>query len=497
MENNDYIILNPDYHFKVDGNRVLLYSKRNVHSYSASDWLSVIHPYQANLLCRFSELKTYEEHCKKIAKDFNITLQQAELMMKQYVENSTPVYTVFGSNKIVFPQNVLIKLSTSGKMPQKESIDDLQDYSDIDLANGRMRKAPHSLELILTTKCATKCKYCYADKKTSCKELTTKEILDIIDSAVLLKMSNIDVVGGEVFLKKDWALILKRLVETNLTPNYISTKVPIGETTVKELFDTGYNNVVQISFDSLSDKTLKETIGVKLGYVAQMKETIKNLEEYGFKIQIDTILTKYNSTKDEIDALFDYIKNIRNLVYWEIRVPEESIYSPASFNEVKASKKDLVDIRQYINDNTVPKAKFQVFCSDAALEEQFYKGALKDDCFKGGACSILQNRLFVLPDGKVTICEQLYWNPAFLVGDLKKQSLEEIWQSPRAKAIYAMNKDAISKDSGCYSCNSYADCNKKHRKCIVKITKAYGAKHWDYPDPRCCKAPKVQHNYLY
>ena len=81
MENNNYIILNPDYHFKVDGNRVLLYSKRNVQPFSASDWLGVIHPYQANLLCRFSELKTYEEHCKKIAKDFDITLQQAELMM--------------------------------------------------------------------------------------------------------------------------------------------------------------------------------------------------------------------------------------------------------------------------------------------------------------------------------------------------------------------------------------------------------------------------------
>ena len=102
MENNDYIILNPDYHFKVDGNRVLLYSKRNVHSYSASDWLSVVHPYQANLLCRFSELKNYEEHCNKIAKDFNITLQQAELMMKQYVENSTPVYLCLVLTKLYF-----------------------------------------------------------------------------------------------------------------------------------------------------------------------------------------------------------------------------------------------------------------------------------------------------------------------------------------------------------------------------------------------------------
>lgn len=496
METYDYIILNPDYHFKVDGKRVLLYSKRNVSPFSASDWLSVVHPYQAHILCRFSEYKTFEEHCKLIAEDFKITLQQAKLLVKQYVGNPTPVYSVFGSHKIVFPQNVLILSDKGQKIRNKETIDDFFDYSDFDLSNGRMQKAPHSLELILTTKCVTKCKYCYADKKTIYNELTTKEILDLIDNAAILKMSNIDIVGGEVFLKTDWDLILKRLVETDLTPNYISTKIPISEATVKELYDTGYNNVVQISLDSLNDKTLKKTIGAKLEYVDQMKETIKNLEKYGFKIQIDTILTKYNSTKDEIDVLFNYIKNIRNLVYWEIRVPEESIYS-SSFNEVKAQRKDLISIRQYINERIVPNAKIHIFCSDTALEEQFYKGTLEDECFKGGACSILQNRLFVLPDGKVTICEQLYWNPLFLVGDLKKQSLEEIWQSPKARAIYAMSKNTISKNSVCYRCHSYDICIKKHRKCIVKITKAYGAKHWDFPDPRCCNAPRVEHNYLY
>ena len=36
------------------------------------------------------------------------------------------------------------------------------------------------------------------------------------------------------------------------------------------------------------------------------------------------------------------------------------------------------------------------------------KGKPNDQCFKGGSCGILENRLFVLPDGKVTLCEQLY-----------------------------------------------------------------------------------------
>ena len=74
-----------------------------------------------------------------------------------------------------------------------------------------------------------------------------------------------------------------------------------------------------------------------------------------------------------------------------------------------------------------------------------YKGKPNDQCFKGGSCGILENRLFVLPDGKVTLCEQLYWHPQFILGDLKEQTLAEIWQSPRAKALFEWDKLSFGK----------------------------------------------------
>lgn len=44
-----------------------------------------------------------------------------------------------------------------------------------------------------------------------------------------------------------------------------------------------------------------------------------------------------------------------------------------------------------------------------------------------------------MPDGKVTICEELYWHPHFIIGDLKKQTLKEIWNSQKAKDIFILN----------------------------------------------------------
>ena len=34
---------------------------------------------------------------------------------------------------------------------------------------------------------------------------------------------------------------------------------------------------------------------------------------------------------------------------------------------------------------------------------------------------MLKQLAFVLPDGKVSACEQLYWHPQFIIGDLKKR----------------------------------------------------------------------------
>ena len=132
------------------------------------------------------------------------------------------------------------------------SISDLQ-CSNVDLTPDRMHRSPQSLLFMLTNKCVTNCKYCYADKKTKCIELDTEKILALIEEAKQLKMSYIDIIGGEVFCKKDWDIILHKLVDSGLTPSYISTKVPINVSIAEKLYKTGYNNVIQISLDILDE----------------------------------------------------------------------------------------------------------------------------------------------------------------------------------------------------------------------------------------------------
>lgn len=55
----EIFVLNPDYHFKNDYDRIAMYSIKNVQQDSSSNWISYIHPIQAAILNHFSKIKKY------------------------------------------------------------------------------------------------------------------------------------------------------------------------------------------------------------------------------------------------------------------------------------------------------------------------------------------------------------------------------------------------------------------------------------------------------
>ena len=99
--------------------------------------------------------------------------------------------------------------------------------------------------------------------------------------------------------------------------------------------------------------------------------------------------------------------------------------------------------------------------------------------------------MFILPDGKVTICEQLYWIPQFIIGDVNHNSIEEIWNSPKALQLANLCQSEIQENSKCKECTLFDKCFTKHKRCWANIIKAYGLENWDYPDPRCEQAPNI------
>lgn len=287
-------VLNPDYLFKLDLDRICMYSKINIEHDSSLDWVSYIHPFQAIILYLFDGHCTLKTITEKVASHFKITYEAADKLIDGYIENPNPIHTEWQGEKVYFPKNVLISRDIIKGEYKVLLLPDLSelDWNSINVKNDRSHKAPHKILWMLTNTCVTDCAYCYADKRIVHKPMPIDKAIEIIDSAYDLGVINIDVIGGEVFMHKDWDILIKRMVEKGMSPSFLSTKIPITETILLKLKKTGYNNVIQISLDSLDKEIVHKTICGGSDYLKKITHGIRLLDEAGYKIQIDTILTK-------------------------------------------------------------------------------------------------------------------------------------------------------------------------------------------------------------
>lgn len=102
----------------------------------------------------------------------------------------------------------------------------------------------------------------------------------------------------------------------------------------------------------------------------------------------------------------------------------------------------------------------------------------------------------ILPNGDVTICEELYRIPEFILGNISNSTLREIWNGEKALSLY--NDPLKNRMKGqCSCCEDYISCRNGAGVCWKSILMAYGKENWHYPDPRCPKAPAPIYKFYY
>ena len=83
----------------------------------------------------------------------------------------------------------------------------------------------------------------------------------------------------------------------------------------------------------------------------------------------------------------------------------------------------------------------------------------------------------------------LYEHEEFVLGDIRTQPIEELWNSPKALYLYSPPQEDVSLLSPCRKCKVYDSCKQSmgKRVCYMDIMKS-GVSH-DGPDPRGPEAP--------
>lgn len=486
------LILNPDYILKPEKGKALLLTADPFRAKNNEKLESVIHPIHAMILS-FFDGKEIELCIEEASQYLNVNKDKIVSFVSKLRNNEQPTIVKFEGKCIYFPQNTLVEINNNiSENIRLYNPDDFK-YDYIDLKMGR-----HSMitdvTLMLTTRCKTDCIYCYATKQHCSKELPLSKIMSLIDEAFKLKMRGFDIIGGDVFAHPHWKEILSKLYSKKFNP-FVSTKVPLNEEDVRFLASIGVKDI-QISLDTLIPENLNKIVHSKSTYYQDIIKTLNHLDKYNIKTVIHTIICKENDTIDDIKSLETELFKHSNIYLWRI---DPATYSMpkgvTSFENYKTTKQKLIEIYDYIKTQSYPIR---------VLANSLYNNANKIQ--KKNNNNFIENRvlctanyshLFILPDGKVTICEQLYWNPTFIVGDVLESSLADIWISDKTRYLYNLPQEDISDDSSCKTCKDYTICRQQSGGvCWKEVIAAYGTDKWDYPDPSCPHAPNV-YNDIY
>jgi len=412
--------------------------------------------------------------------------------MKPYIDNSSEFKTALDGVEFPIPKNFIIKSSTTYK---KYFVNDFDyDNNDLDFYGKRMYSGPMDVTLMVTNNCATSCIYCYANTKHKVENhLSLDTIKKIIKNAYDLNVNDFGLLGGEIFFFREWKEIFLELDKYGFYPDIISTKYPLKEDQIKFIKQIGINEI-QISLDSINENTMMKLLNTKKSYTPKIINTISMLNENEFDIQIAITLTKHNGTVKHITEILNFLSKYEGISSVDIGPAFYSLYLKENFDVWGISKIDFEDLMNYFMRETEIQYHFDINFDTSYTDRGFYSCYKGSSYFPRGACSANRSHLFILPDGKTTICEQMYWNEDFVIGDLTTQSLEEVWNSPKALKLANLERNDFSDSSLCKTCNNFSSCHTDVNKCWVDIIKAYGKENWDYPDPRCAFAPKMINN---
>lgn len=497
------LIFNPKYILKKDKGCVMILSKSVYDTEYNHDinfgMMNNIHSIHAAILSFFDGRNT-DEAINEAAKFLNIDKSFIHNLVDKLANNKEDFFVNYNGISIIFPKNTLI---SSEEVPTAKYDASIFDYGNTDLFLKR-HLTPTDITIMVNTRCATDCIYCYADRRIEldCK-IPLPRIINLINEAKSFGARSFHVIGGEFFLYSKWEEVVQTLMANDYHP-FISTKVPIGEKIVSKLKDQNIQ-YIQVSLDSFIQKSLKNILNISYNYKVQMEKTFRLLEKYGIKVFVHTVMNKINQNIEDVDALFLFLKQFTNIGYWRLDKAGASLYKGRgvySYQTFKPNIDKLQEIINYIETNKLrDNCSFNIICEGLKGSESTTSSPIDDNIKynkfnQRSSCSANTSNLFILPDGQVTICEELYWTPRYIIGNIMQKSLLEIWNSETAVNLFNISQDSFPEESPCKSCSMFHECRTGKGVCHRDILKAYGTDKWYYPDPKCPKALENANEFI-
>lgn len=276
-----------------------------------------------------------------------------------------------------------------------------------------MNRIPLNLHLDLTYRCNERCVHCYLDHEDR-GEMTTVEILRVLDEARQLGTVYVTLSGGEIFMRKDFFEILAHARKLNFDINLKTNGVMVDAAKAAQLAELGVRRI-QVSVYS-DDPAIHDGITLVRGSFARTIQAIRFLKEAGITVKIGCPLMQQN-----LDSYYGMVQLAKTLgvaiVFDETISP--MINGDIDVERLRNSASEMAEVmadRSIHELNTEPEPQ--------TMLEPVKSGAEKsNDLNLDMSCSAGHNSVYVSPYGEVFSCVQM----PIAAGNVRKQPLADIW----------------------------------------------------------------------
>lgn len=160
----------------------------------------------------------------------------------------------------------------------------------------------------ITPHCNLNCRHCYATSlyRGNQVELSTEEMMCILENLCILPVTNIGMFGGEPLLRKDLAQIIQQCAIKNSRPYVITNGLLLTEERLESLIEAGLKGIA-VSIDGASKETYSY---IRRG--SDFDEVTRNVSGISThaldSLVMDVVVSKLNV--DEIPTLIKMAKNM-------------------------------------------------------------------------------------------------------------------------------------------------------------------------------------------
>lgn len=427
----------------------------------------------------------FEKSISYLSNQLRVSYNVLSSFLNKIVENDNPLIFKIEKFDITLPSKLLVKT----KQPTISNISNYYNICNCNYTEYRP-SIPFSVNFMVTTKCVTNCCYCYAKRNIS-KELSTKEILSIIDECHEIGVVNLNLTGGDIFTRNDWKILLRRVRKYNYFP-FLSTKKPLSIEDIEFLKSIGITDL-QFSLDSVDSNILQLTVAAESTYISKVRNMFEACKKYKLKLAIRSVLCCYNTSVKHITELYNFLNSYRDIIIDWVITPAFFSEHQKDYLKYAAQKADISAVGEFITNLVKP---FPIL-----LSKMNSKGYTLQKCrtveeyvSKNQKCYANSYSMSILASGSCTVCEMLYEKTEYNLGSVLSHSIKDIWNGNKALTLYHLSQESFSNRTPCAICHVFDKCRNKlaKRVCYVDIAKMNDFNNSrEMPDPRCPKAVKV------